>query len=105
MYNFDYETPKELAEGLARKVQQRRLEKGMSRAALARLSDVPAPTIARFEQEHSISLVSFLSIAKALGYTDEVKELLSKAKFSTISELDTINKNKNRKRGRDARNR
>ncbi|MFI3315711.1 MAG: helix-turn-helix transcriptional regulator [Rikenellaceae bacterium] len=101
MYNFDLETAAELATIIAGNVQKRRLEKGLSRAALSRLSDIPAPTIAKFEQEHTISLVSFLAIAKALGYSDDVKKLLAEPKYSTIEELDTINKNRNRKRGRD----
>jgi hypothetical protein len=34
------------------------------------------------------------------GYFDEMFEILSKAKYSTGAELETINKNKNRKKGR-----
>ncbi len=101
MYNFDLDTAAELASHIAKNVQKRRLEKSLSRAALSRISDVPAPTIAKFEQEHTISLLSFLAIAKALGYSNEVKSLLSEPKFNTIEEFDRINKNKNRKRGRD----
>ena len=100
MYTFDLDTAGEIATRLANNVQQRRLEKGLSRAALSLLSDVPAPTIAKFEQEHSISLLSFLAIAKALGYSDDVKSLLSEPKYNSIEELDQINRNKNRKRGR-----
>ncbi len=105
MYNFDLDTAAELASQLARNVQKRRLEKGLSRAALSRISDVPAPTIAKFEQEYTISLLSFLAIAKALGYSDDVKSLLAQPKYNTIEELDQINQNKNRKRGRDERGR
>ncbi|MFI3261687.1 MAG: helix-turn-helix transcriptional regulator [Rikenellaceae bacterium] len=105
MYYFDLDTPEELAEQLASKVQRRRLEKGLSRAALSRLSDVPAPTIAKFEQEHTISLQSFLSIVKALGHSDDIKLVLSEPKYNTIEELDQINKNKNRQRGRDEKGR
>lgn len=101
MYNFDLETAAELASILANNVQKRRLEKGLSRAALSRISDVPAPTIAKFEQEHTISLHSFIALSRALGYSNEVKALLSEPKFSTIEELDIINSNRNRKRGRD----
>lgn len=99
MYNFDMDTPDEIAAQLANNMQRRRLEKGYSRAALSRLCDVPTPTIAKFEREHTISLVSFLSIAKALGYSDEVKSMLAVPKYNTIAELDQINSNKNRKRG------
>lgn len=101
MYNFDLDTAAELAAVLAGNVKRRRLERGLSRVALSQLSDVPAPTIAKFEQRHTISFLSFLAIAKALGYSDDVKSLLAEPKYSTIEELDAINRNKNRKRGRD----
>jgi transcriptional regulator with XRE-family HTH domain len=95
----------DLATRLAENVKHRRLEKGLSRSALSMMSGVPAPTIAKFEQQHSISLVSFLALAKALGYTDTLKSLLAEPVYSTMEELDTINKNKNRKRGRNEFNR
>jgi hypothetical protein len=65
------------------------------------MSGVPVPTIAKFEQKHSISLQGFVALAKALGYSDEVKRLLAEPKFATMEELDTINRNKNRKRGKN----
>lgn len=101
MYSFDSETPQEIASILAKTMKKRRLEKGLSRAAISRTSMVPVPTIAKFENRHSISLLSFIALASELGYSDELKDLFSQAKFSTIEELDRINDNKNRKRGRD----
>lgn len=101
LYNFDIDTTDELLAILAGNLQRRRLEKGLSREALAKLSGVPAPTIAKFEQKHTISLASYVSLAKALGYADSIKELLSQPRFSTMEELEMINKNKNRKKGRN----
>ena len=86
---------------LAGNVKRRRLEKGLSRSALSMMSGVPVPTIAKFEQRHSISLAGFLALAKALGYTGELKSLLAEPVYNTMEELDTINKNKDRKRGRN----
>ena len=100
-YNFDLETSEELLTILASNMQKRRLEKALSREALSGLSGVPAPTIAKFEQKHTISLASYVALAKALGYTNDIKELLSKPLFSTMEELEMINKNKNRKKGRN----
>ena len=91
----------DLAIRLAENVKRHRLEKGLSRKALSMMSGVPAPTIAKFEQQHSISLVGFLALAKALGYTEALKSLLAEPVYSTMEELDTINRNKNRKRGRN----
>ena len=101
LYDFEVDSAQDLLEGLAVKVKRRRLEKGLSRAALSMMSGVPVPTIAKFEQKHSISLAGFVALAKALGYAKEMKALLDEPKFATMEELDTINKNKNRKRGRN----
>lgn len=101
LYNFDIESPQELLTILAGNMQKRRLEKGLSREALTELSGVPTPTIAKFEQKHTISLASYVAIAKALGYSNAIKELLSKPLFNTMKELEMINKNKNRKKGRN----
>ena len=98
LYNFDVERPEELLAILAQNLQKRRLEKG---EALTELSGVPTPTIAKFEQKHTISLASYVALAKALGYSKAIKELLSEPLFSTMEELEMINKNKNRKKGRN----
>ena len=101
LYNFDLDTTSELLEILARNLQKRRLEKGLSREALSELSGVPAATIAKFEQKHTLSLAAFVSLSKALGYGNDIKALLSVPLYNTMEELDTIHKNKNRKRGRN----
>ena len=101
LYTYETESVGDLLKILADNLQRRRLEKGLSREALFMMSGVPAPTIAKFEQKHTISLSSFVALAKALGYTDEIKSLIDKPLFSTMDELETINKNKNRKRGRN----
>ena len=54
MYSFEQISSTELMQQLAERLKVRRLEKGLSRQALAELSGVPAPTIARFEQQHAI---------------------------------------------------
>ena len=100
LYSFDVDTPDELLAILAYNLQKRRLEKGLSREALTALSGVPTPTIAKFEQKHTISLASYVALAKALGYSKAIKELLSEPLYNTMEELDSSNKNKNRKKGR-----
>ena len=50
LYNFDIDTPEDILQLLACNLQKRRLEKGLSRDALSKLSGVPSPTIAKFEQ-------------------------------------------------------
>lgn len=98
-YDFNIDTLEEMMCLLAQNLQKRRLEKGVSREMLSEISGVPASTIAKFEQRHTISLASYVALAKTLGYAKSIKELLSEPLYSTMEELETIHKNKNRKRG------
>ena len=100
IYDFNIDTTEEVLKSLAANMQQRRLEKGLSREALSTMSGVPASTIAKFEQKHTIALTSYVALAKALGYSADIKQLLAEPQYSTMEELETINRNKNRKRGR-----
>ena len=98
-YTFD---PYPLAftmQRLAENVKMRRLEKKLSMRTLAEMSGVPLSTIKHFEQKHAISLESFVRIAKALGYAEEIQNLLAEPKYDTMEELIEINRNKNRRRG------
>ncbi len=100
LYDFDLESVEELLDVMATNLKRRRLEKGLSREVLSLKSGVPVPTIAKFERCHQISLSSYVALCKAMGYKNSVKSLMDKPLYSTIEELDLINSNKNRKRGR-----
>ena len=84
----------------AARIKQRRLEKNLSRNKLAALSGVSAATLRKFEDEGKISLESFIAIAVALGYSEELLKLMETPRYTTIEELNDINTNKSRKRGR-----
>lgn len=99
LYTYNIDTTEDMMERLAKNLRKRRLEKKISREALSKLSNIPTATIAKFEQKFTISLSSFVALAKALGYTQELKQLLSEPLFSSMAELDMINQNQNRKRG------
>lgn len=101
LYELPAETLEELLTLLANNLKKRRLEKGLSRPALSLMSGVPTATIAKFEQQHTISLASYVALAKALWYTEAIKALLAAPLFTTMEELATIHKNKNRKKGRN----
>ena len=93
-------SPERLLQKLSKDFRNRRLEKGFSRNHLSSLSGVPAPTIAKFEQQGKISLESFARCCIAMGYFDEFVTLLSSAKYSTLNELEDIQKNHYRIKGR-----
>lgn len=100
MYSFGQISSGELMQQLAERLKVRRLEKGLSRQALAEISGVPAPTIARFEQQYAISMRQYIDLAIALGYAEQMQVLMKEPIYKTMEELETIQNNKNRKRGR-----
>ena len=100
MYTFGQISSGELMQQLAERLKARRLEKGISRQALAEMSGVPAPTIARFEQQHAISMRQYIDLAIALGYFEQLQMLMQEPIYKTMEELETIRNNQNRKRGR-----
>ena len=84
---------------LAENLKTRRLEKNLSTKSLSEISGVPASSIQRFELKHAISLESYVKLAKALGYSEEIMQLLAEPKYDTMEELLEINRNRTRKRG------
>ena len=98
-YTFDPYPLQVTMQRLAENLKARRLERKLSTKSLAAMSGVPASSIQRFELKHSISLESYVKLAKALGYSEELMQLLAEPKYDTMEELLEINKNKNRKRG------
>lgn len=100
MYTFGQISSGELMQQLAERLKARRLEKGLSRQALAEISGVPAPTIARFEQHHAISMRQYIDMAIALGYAEQLQVLMKEPIYKTLEELETIRNNQNRQRGR-----
>lgn len=98
-YTFDPYPLQVTMQRLAENMKARRLERRLSTKSLSAMSGVPASSIQRFELKHSISLESYVKLAKALGYSEELMQLLAEPKYDTMEELLEINKNKNRKRG------
>lgn len=99
IYEFGQESPLQIMRMLSERVRKRRLEKGYSRKFLSEASGVPVASIIRFEKDAAISLESFVKIAQTLGYNESLKSLLAIPQYSTMEELETINKNQSRKRG------
>ena len=98
-YTFDPYPLQITMQRLAENLRARRLERKLSTKSLSAMSGVPASSIQRFELKYSISLESYVKLAKALGYSEELMQLLSEPKYDTMEELLEINKNKTRKRG------
>ena len=98
-YTFDPYPLQVTMQRMAENLRTRRLEKKLSTKSLSAMSGVPASTIQRFELKHVISLESYVKLAKALGYAEEMMNLLAEPKYDTMEELLEINRNRTRKRG------
>lgn len=101
LYSFDTETEQDILRCMAEQLRQRRLERALSREALSMMSGVPTPTITKFETQHTISLRQYVALCKALGYKEQLKQVMEEPVYQTMEELETINSNKNRKHGRN----
>ena len=67
-YEYNPESIDDILKVMAANAKKRRLEKGWTRKYLCERSDVPVSTIAKFESLHTISLASYVAIAKALRH-------------------------------------
>ena len=92
--------PQMLLDRMAQNCRARRLEKGYSRKTLSDLTGIPAPTLERFERTGKISLEAFCQIVIQFDYFDEMATILNHTKYTNSQELETINRNQNRKNGR-----
>jgi transcriptional regulator with XRE-family HTH domain len=90
--NLTLNNPDDIARDIARDFRRRRIEKNLTREAVAEISDVAVSNIVRFEQKGLISLKNLIGIAMALGYTSEIKNVFSQPKYSTMEELTAIRK-------------
>lgn len=101
-YSFDIfdKTPERLATILAENCRKRRLDKGLSRRSLSEITGIPEATLERFETKGKISLESFLKLVVEFDWFDEMGAIMSKSKFTTGEELEIINRNQRKQRGR-----
>lgn len=95
--NFIFESEEDIAKNVADDFRKRRIEKNLTREMVAKKSGVPLGNINRFEQKGLISLKNLISLATALGYTQEVKSIFANQKYSSMEELTEIRKNAGRK--------
>lgn len=90
---------------MAEDFRKRRVERGMTRAALAKASGVALANITRFEQKGLISLKNLILLAIAMNYLHEVRDIFSEPKYSTMEELIQIRKNTGKKKAYNRKSR
>ncbi len=88
----------DIARDIADEFRRRRIEKELTRKQIAEKAGVALANVARFEQKALISLENLIKLAMALGYTSEIRHIFSTPKYQTISELEQIRRNTNKKK-------
>jgi len=74
---------------LAQNTRARRLQAELTQEGLARRSDVPLPTLRKFEQKGIISLESFLKLQMALGGLEDILKA-TQVKDPLFSSIDDV---------------
>lgn len=88
----------EIARKLSDDFRARRVEKNLTREEIAAKAGIAISNVVRFEQKGLISLGNLISLAVALGYTSEIKDIFARPKFTSMNELLQIRKNAGRKK-------
>lgn len=96
---FNISTPNEVAQQIAERVKNRRLELNLTQEGLATRAGVKFATYRRFEQTGEISLRGLLQIGLALNALSDFNALFAQRKYQTLE--DVLNEKEcTRKRGR-----
>jgi transcriptional regulator with XRE-family HTH domain len=95
-------SPAKAQRKLAEHTRACRLKMELTQEGLAERSDVPLPTLRKFEQQGSISLESFLKLQTVLGRLEDILKAAQKqdAPFSSVDEMLKVNSTHTRQRGK-----
>ena len=88
----------DVARKLADDFRRRRVERSLTREAVAKKSGVAIANIARFEQKGLISLKNLIELAIAMNYVLELRDIFATPKYSTMEELTQIRRNTGKKK-------
>lgn len=100
MNGFSLQTPEQVSQTLAERLQALRLARGWKQVTLAERSGVSLASLRRFEESGRISLQSLLDLAFALNRLDDFDALLEASPASSLAELEAEEKRPARRRGR-----
>ena len=84
--DYFWDTPSDVTGRLAKKLRAIRKRKKITQKQLAARSNVSYATLRKFEKTGQISLESFVKITMELGVVDEINDLFSQPRYSSIEE-------------------
>ena len=80
-------TPFSVANDMAARVKQRRLEQRITQADLAKKADLPLSTYRHFEQKGQISLRGLLQVAFVLGCLEDFRNVFTQRQWATLDDM------------------
>lgn len=92
-------SPEEVAEQLAWRMKQLRLQRGWKQSTLAQRAGVSLASLRRFEQTGHVSLQALLRLAFSLGRLSDFEALLHPPPAKSIDDLAKQSTGQKRKRG------
>lgn len=100
MISIMMKSPHEMAQDIAKRVQEKRLSLNLSQQTLSKRCGVSYGTLKKFERTGQISLESLLKIALILDALDCFDRLFVKSVEGWPASLDELLEKNTRKRGR-----
>jgi transcriptional regulator with XRE-family HTH domain len=85
--SLNISSPKEVADGLARRVKRRRLEANLTQEGLARRAQVSLGTLKHFERTGKASIEFLIMIAFALDAEKELEQLFPPQARRSINDI------------------
>ena len=93
MQEYLWETPTEINQALAKRLQKIRKRRKITQKELALRSNVSYGTLKKFEQTGEVSLLALTKIALELGVVGEIKALFAEVPYLSVEEV--LNERKN----------
>lgn len=88
MINLDaWKMPSEIRWQLRDRFRERRKEAGYSQEKIAEKSGVSLGSVKRFEQTGEISLTSFCKLLAAIGYLNDLDEVMKRPTYRSLDQM------------------
>ena len=99
-YNIDFivASSKQIEAALYRRLVKIRLSRNITQPQLAEMAGISSRTVRRMEKGESVSLNTFIRVLTALGFQDNLRDLLPDPEFKPLNMLK--HNNESRKRAR-----
>jgi transcriptional regulator with XRE-family HTH domain len=100
MLPLELQTPREIAQSIAKRARVLRLHRGWTQQETAERAGVTLASYRRFEGNGSISLDRLLKVAISLGAYGGLEQIFAPPPAASLADLERLEASETRKRGR-----